>query len=340
MIGAGITTPAARMSKPRIEDVAARAGISPITVSRALREPAKVAPATRARVAAAIEALGYIPNLSASSLASRRSGIVGLVVPTIDNSIFADTVRGMADAVAAAGLHLLLGDFRYSEEGERALVRALVGRQPDALVVVGVVRDAALRAMLQRLAIPIVETWDLTTDPVDTVVGFSNEAAGAAMARHFLERGCRRLAFVGGLDHRARSRAAGFAAALAGAGASAPMVVPVDSIRIAEGRRALAHVLETAPQTEGVFFATDILAVGGIIECQRRGVAVPSRLAIAGLGDLEIARELSPALTTVGIPAYEIGKRAGEIVVARLGGAEAGPRVLDLGFSILAREST
>ena len=328
------------MSKPRIEDVAARAGTSPITVSRVLREPGKVAPATRARVAAAIEALGYIPNLSASSLASRRSGIVGLLVPTIDNSIFADTVRGMTDAVATAGLQLLLGDFRYSEEGERKLVRALVGRQPDALVVVGVVRDAALRAMLSSLAIPVVETWDLTDDPVDTVVGFSNEAAGAAMARHLLERGRWRLAFVGGLDHRARARAAGFAAVLANAGAPPPMVVPIDSIRIAEGRRAVAHVLETAPKTDGVFFATDVLAVGGIIECQRRGAAVPGRLAIAGLGDLEIASELSPALTTVGIPAYEIGKRAGEIVVARLGGAEAGPRVLDLGFSILARESS
>lgn len=328
------------MSKPRIEDVAARAGTSPITVSRVLREPGKVAPATRARVAAAIEALGYIPNLSASSLASRRSGIVGLLVPTIDNSIFADTVRGMADAVATAGLQMLLGDFRYSEEDERRLVRALVGRQPDALVVVGVVRDAALRAMLSRLAIPVVETWDLTDDPVDTVVGFSNDAAGAAMARHLLARGRRRLAFVGGLDHRARARAAGFAAALASAGAPPPMVVPIDSIRIAEGRRAVAQVLETAPETDGTFFATDVLAVGAIIECQRRRVAVPGRLAIAGLGDLEIARELSPTLTTVAIPAYEIGKRAGEIVVARLGGAEAGPRVLDLGFSILAREST
>src|SRR5258708_35967187 len=145
------------MTRPRIEDVAAEAGTSPITVSRVLRDPAKVAPATRARVAAAIEALGYIPNLAASSLASRRSGIVGLLVPTIDNSIFAATVQGLTDAVAAAGLQLLLGDFRYSDEGARSLVRALVGRHPEALGVVGVVRDARLRAMRLRLALPRIE---------------------------------------------------------------------------------------------------------------------------------------------------------------------------------------
>lgn len=328
------------MSRPRIEDVAALAGTSPITVSRVLRAPAKVAAATRARVAAAIEQLGYIPNLSASSLASRRSGIVGLLVPTIDNSIFAATVQGMSDAIGAAGLQLLLGDFRYSDESERALVRALVGRQPEALVVVGVVRDAALRRMLQGLAIPVVETWDLTSDPIDTVVGFSNEATGAAMARHLLDCGRRRLAFVGGLDHRARLRRAGFFSVLEGAGAPLPFAREIEGISIAEGRRALAQVLEAAPETEAIFFATDVLAVGGLMECQHRGLDVPGRLAIAGLGDLEIARELSPSLTTVRIPAYEIGKRAGDVVVARLAGEPAGERVLDLGFSIEVREST
>ncbi|SKA33468.1 LacI family transcriptional regulator, gluconate utilization system Gnt-I transcriptional repressor [Enhydrobacter aerosaccus] len=328
------------MSRPRIEEVAARAGTSAITVSRALRDPSKVAPATRARVMAAIAALGYIPNLSASSLASRRSGIVGLLVPTIDNSIFAATVQGLTDAIATAGLQLLLGDFRYSEEGEKTLVRALVGRQPEALVVVGVVRDAALRSMLLQLAIPVIETWDLTAKPVDIVVGFSNKAAGAAMARHLLSRGHRRLAFVGGRDHRAAARAQGFATALKEAGAPAPLIESVDSATIADGRRALAHILSTAPKTEGVFFATDVLAVGGLLECQSRGIAVPKRLAVAGLGDLEIARELSPALTTVRIPAYEIGRRAGEIVVGRLRGEAAGPRVVDLGFSVLVRDST
>jgi LacI family gluconate utilization system Gnt-I transcriptional repressor len=216
----------------------------------------------------------------------------------------------------------------------------MVGRQPEALVVVGVVRDAALRQMLQRLAIPVVETWDLTEDPIDTVVGFSNEAAGAAIAGHFLERGRRRLAFVGGLDHRAKLRLAGLTAALEAAKAPPPIVRPISAIRVAEGRRAIAEILEGSSETDGVFFATDVLAIGGLVECQHRGIAVPGRLAIAGLGDLEIAREFSPSLTTVAIPAYEIGRKAGDIVVKRLSGEAAGARILDLGFTIEAREST
>jgi LacI family transcriptional regulator, gluconate utilization system Gnt-I transcriptional repressor len=327
------------MGRPRIEDVATRAGISAITVSRALRNPAKVAPATRARVAAAIEALGYIPNLSASSLASRRSGIVALLVPTIANSIFADTVQGVADAIGAAGLQLLLGDYRYSDLGELNLLRALIGRQPDALVVVGVVRDATLRAMLVRLAIPVIETWDLTDQPIDTVIGFSNEAAGAAIARHFIAGGRKRLAFVGGRDHRARARAAGFAYAAAEAGLPSPREITVEGIGVAQGRRALAEAMAAMPQAQAVFFATDILAVGGLLECQRRAIGVPSEVAIAGLGDLEIARELEPALTTVAIPSYDIGRRAGEAVVARLAGERSARRVIDLGFTVQARAS-
>ncbi len=273
-------------------------------------------------------------------------------MPTIDNAVFAPTVAGLTDALAAAGLQLLLGDYRYSDEGERSLVRALVGRQPEALVVVGVVRDAALRDMLLRLAVPVIETWDLTADPVDTVLGFSNEAAGAAMAGHLMSRGRFRLAFIGGADHRARARGAGFAAAIAAAGAPPPLVEAAELGTIASGRRALARVLASTPDIDGVFCSSDVLAVGGLLECQHRAVAVPGRLAIAGLGDLEIARELTPALTTVGIPAYEIGRRAGEIVVARLAGDPPGDppgdprgdprgeRVIDLGFSILARDST
>ncbi|MBV8651333.1 MAG: LacI family DNA-binding transcriptional regulator, partial [Alphaproteobacteria bacterium] len=157
--------------RPRIADVAAQARTSPITVSRALRHPSKVAPQTLARILAAVDALGYVPNLSASSLASRRSGILAVLVPTIGNSIFSETVRGVADAVGDADLHLLIGDYGYSEDKERHLVRALIGRQPDALIVIGAVRDKGMRDAMRRLGSPIIETWELTDDPVDAMVG-------------------------------------------------------------------------------------------------------------------------------------------------------------------------
>ncbi|MDB5363292.1 MAG: hypothetical protein JWO51_4589 [Rhodospirillales bacterium] len=328
--------------RPRIEDVAILAGTSAMTVSRALRQPGKVAAETLARIMAAVDALGYVPNLSASSLASRRSGILAVLVPTIGNSIFSETVRGLADAVAAADLHLLIGDFGYSDDKRRKLVRALVGRQPDAVVIVGAVHDEAVRASLRRQAAPVVETWELSPDPIDMIVGFSNFEAGATVARHLLARGRGRCAFVGGLESRAEARLAGFAAALAAAGAPPPETeVPAD-LSIAAGREAFGRILARAPDIDGVFFATDVMAVGGLLECQRRGIDVPGRVAIAGLGNLEIGRQMQPALTTIEIPAYAMGHRAGELILARLAKEDpsASGRVIDLGFALLTRGTT
>ena len=316
------------------------AGTSPITVSRTLRYPDKVAPQTRSRVLAAIEALSYVPNLAASSLASHRSGIVAVLVPTIGNSIFTETIQGISDAVAGAGLQILLGDYSYSPEREHNLVRALIGRQPEAIVMVGAVRSASLRTLLKSLSVPVIETWDLTRNPVDTVVGFSNREVGAAVARYLLVRGRSRLGFVGGLDPRSKARGAGFTQALVKAGAPPPALEIVDGTSITTGRQAGARILDRAPETDAVFFASDVLAVGGLLLCQKQGIAVPREVALVGLGDLEIARELRPALTTVKVPAYEIGKRAGNVILARQAGDTDSGKVIDLGFSIIERESS
>ncbi len=288
----------------------------------------------------AVRSLGYVPNLAASSLASRRSGIVAVLVPTIGNSIFAETVQGIADAARPRGLQILLGDYAYSDTQEQDLLRAVAGRQPEAVVVIGLVRDPAARVLLRGLRVPVVETWDLSPDPVDMAVGFSNAAVGAAMARHMLQGGRRRFAFVGGSDARAAARADGFASEIRAAGLPLPMVDCATGISIAEGRRALARILDHAPETDAIFLATDVLAVGALLECQARGIAVPRRLALSGLGDLELGRELSPALTTVSVGGYEIGHRAGLALLARLAGEASEPRIVDLGFTLIVRDST
>jgi LacI family transcriptional regulator, gluconate utilization system Gnt-I transcriptional repressor len=327
-------------SKPRIEDVALRAGTSIITVSRALRQPEKVRPATRARIVAAVEALGYIPNLAASSLVSRRSGIIAVIVPTLGNSIFTDTLHGLSDGVTANGLQLLVGDTGYSEAAEHALITALAGRRPDGLVTIGIIRNPRTRALLASLAIPVVETWDLTDEPIDHVVGFSNEAAGTAMTRFLIDKGHRRIAFVGGGDPRSRARESGYRAALRAVGvANGLAFVTGERVSFGGGRRMLRRIAALEPRPDAVFFSTDVLAVGGLLECQRLGLAVPGALAIAGLGDLEIARELSPALTTVQIPSYEMGRRAADILVQRIAGQTLLDKIVDLGFNIVARDS-
>jgi LacI family gluconate utilization system Gnt-I transcriptional repressor len=328
-----------KTSPPRIDDVARLAGTSTITVSRTLRLPHLVSPGTRERVEHAIERLGYIPNSSASALASQRSGIVGVLVPTLGNSIFADTVRGVSDAIAPTGMQILLGDYGYSVERERSLLRALVGRQLEALIVVGLVREASDRALLAALGIPVVETWDLTRTPVDTVVGFSNRAAGALAARHFLSSGRSSLAFGGGNDPRALARGLGFLAA-ARRGSIDPLVVTgAAGAAVGSGRELVDEILRRAPCTDAIFFSTDVLAVGALLELRDRGVEVPGKVAVIGLGDLELGRAYRPQLTTVNVNAHQIGSRAATIALARINGASDGTRIVDVGLTLLERET-
>lgn len=330
-----------KAGRPRIEDVARRAGTSAITVSRALRQPAKVSAETRRRVLLAIEQLGYIPDLAASGLASRRTGIVAVLLPTIANPVFAETVQGIAETMRTeGGLQILLGDYGYSDARERDLLVALAGRRPDAVICIGLVQEEAPRNLLRGLGVPVVESWDLTDNPLDIVVGFSNEQAGAAMANHMIAGGCRRLAFVGCADARASARAAGFATAAARAGLSVAVILLPDSSSLTGGALGVSRLLAEAPECDAAFFGDDLLAAGALLECQRRGIAVPGRLALGGLGNMEIAAALPPGVTTIDVAAREIGRRAAAAVLSRLRGLSDEPPRQDLGFSMLARGST
>lgn len=323
-----------------MEEVARLAGVSMMTVSRAIREPGKVANTTRARIEAAIEKLGYVPNLTAGSLASNRSRIVAAIVPTIDNSIFAETMGGLTETLAASGYQLLLGQTGYDNSTEDALVAAFLGRRVDGIVITGVSHSAITRQRLAKAGIPVVETWDLTRTPIDMVVGFSNRAAGREMARYLLSRGHLRLGFAGGDDDRTRSRLAGFEAAIRQVKNArlVQVVLPAGS-SFQGGREALDDLLAQDANLQAIFFSNDALAVGALMECQRRRMQVPQQLAIAGFADLDIAAEVEPSLTTVQVRSRTIGEEAANMLLARLRGEPIASATRDLGFSVIQRTS-
>jgi LacI family gluconate utilization system Gnt-I transcriptional repressor len=326
-----------------MEDVARLARVSAMTVSRVLRAPDRVAPDTRARVLAAIERVRYVPDLVASGLASHRTRLVALVIPTLNDSIFADTVQGAADVLRGRGYELVLGHTGYSAAAEERLLGALLGRRPDGLIVTGVDHLSRTRRRLVEARVPIVETWDLTPRPLDSVVGFSNRAAGHAMTCHLIERGYRRIAWLGSRDRRARERLAGYGAALRerlGPSAKPLAPRPEQPPGLHTGGLALERLLGAHPEVDAVFFSSDALAAGGWLACHRNGWSVPGRVAIAGLGDLDIGRELAPPLTTVRVPRYEIGRRAAEVLLDRIEGRSAAGVVVDVGFEIVHRGTT
>lgn len=327
----------------RMSDVARMAGVARVTVSRVLSEPDSVAPATREAVQAAIQALGYVPNLNAGALASRRSRIVGALVPTLSNAWFADTLDGLTETLDAQGYQLLLGQTRYDPRTEQKLVDAFLGRGVDALVLTGTERPEALRQQLRRAAIPVVECWDLCDDPIDTVVGFSNVHAGRAAADYLLARGRRHLAFVGADEPRSNKRLQGFTEAVQAWPGAAPVQVrrvrPPSSLR--DGVSSMASLLSDTPRLDALFCSNDTLALGALACCRQQGLAVPDQVGVLGFSDLPLAELSVPALSSLHIDSRRMGQRVGEVVAARLTRQPRQPddQRLDLGFSIIERQS-
>lgn len=326
-----------------VRKVAELAGVAPMTVSRVINTPTKVKPETRERVLKAIERLGYVPDLVASSLSSKRSRIVSALVPTLGNPMFSQVIQGLADTLRAADYHLIIGDTRYSAKIESALVLEMLGRRPEAIVLTGPVRDERVRKALLRASITVVQIWDLQPSHiVDCAVGFDNYAGAIAMMRHLIARGYRRIGFMAIVgDERARERQVAFREVLAQHKLTPTFeALPSRFDPAYDPTDEFIRQIEQHPETDAVFCASDMLAHLAIFACQRKGWAVPGRIALAGFGDLPLSAKIVPSLTSIRINQYEIGKRAAEIIIQRARGLRPRTLIQDLGYEIVEREST
>jgi LacI family transcriptional regulator, gluconate utilization system Gnt-I transcriptional repressor len=319
---------------PTLSAVARLAGVSSITVSRVVRLPELVAPETRTRVEAAMRELGYVPNQIAGALAGARTKSVGVLVPTIANSIFADTVQGLTDELEPLGYAVILAQSRYDAAREDRMLSALLSRRPEAIIMVGSPATEEGARLLRRAGIPVVETWELPSEPIDAVAGFDNYAAGIAVAQHLLSQGRKRFAFIGGDDPRATRRWNGFADTLRKAGATEPRRLVLD--RNASGSVA---ALADLPGVDAVFAANDAHAIGFMSGLRhagllRDGSASAQPVAVIGLGDLEMGRLIAPSLSTIRVHGDAIGRTAARLMLSR-----EGPRKVDLGFELVLRDS-
>jgi LacI family gluconate utilization system Gnt-I transcriptional repressor len=322
-------------SVPTLSAVAKLAGVSSITVSRVVRLPDLVAPETRGRVEAAMRELGYVPNQLAGALASgARTRSVGVLVPTIANSIFADTVQGLSDELEPLGYAVILAQSRYDAAREDHMLSALLSRRPEAIIMVGSPATDDGTRLLQRAGIPIVETWEIPPAPIDAVAGFNNYEAGCAVARHLVAQGRQSLAFIGGDDPRATRRWNGFKDTALQAGVKMPRRLILD-------RNASGSVVALAelPDVDAVFAANDAHAIGFMSGLRaagllRDGPAAAQPVAVIGLGDLEMGRLIAPSLSTIRVHGDAIGRTAAKLMLTR-----QGPRHIDLGFELVLRDS-
>ncbi len=302
-----------------IKDIAARCGISSATISRVLNHPELVRPDLRERVHMILAEAGYVPHGAARSLASRRTRTMGAVVPTVDSALFAKVVDGLQQAIHDHGFQLLLASSNYSPAREAAEIRALIERGVDAMMLVGGSRSDEVYKLLRAKRIPFVATCLLKPEAPWPTVGWDNHAEAARVADYLLDIGHRRFGIIAGItadNDRAADRVAGYRAALARRGVALTDACVIEKpYTVPEGRAAMAALMRLSQPPTAVLCGNDILAFGALQECLWRSVCVPQEISITGFDDIEMAAHCYPGITTVHVPAYEVGRRAATVLL-------------------------
>ncbi|MBU2961366.1 LacI family DNA-binding transcriptional regulator [Citreicella sp. C3M06] len=330
--------------RPTLADVAREAGVSAITVSRAIRSPGIVSQKARAKVEEAVRKLGYTPDPAASALASRSTSTIGLLVPSLTNNVFSDVLRGVYDGAQDTRFFIQIGNYRYSALEEEGLIRAFLSQRPAGMIVSSRDQTDAARALLEQASCPIVQIMETSDDAVDMCVGFDQLASVRAGAEHLRACGYRRLGFLSArMDPRARRRLEAFrdAASAAGLHDEARIVTTPLPSSVGLGRQLLEQLLDRAPDTDAVMCNNDDLAVGALMEARARNIDVPRELGICSYNDIEMARQMVPSLSAVATPRREIGSRAIAMLLAEIESpGSVSERRVDLGFAMMARGST
>jgi LacI family gluconate utilization system Gnt-I transcriptional repressor len=325
---------------PKLEDVAARAGVSPATVSRFYNNPTVVAKSTAERIRKAVEETGYVPDLIAGGLASRRSRLVAVLVPEIAHSIFNDTIEEMVNELSRDGLIVMLGLTGADDSGMPELIEAAMSRRAEGVILSGIIATESMREQLRGRTTTVIETWGLPEKPIDVAVGFSHSAVGVDVARFLAGRGYRRPHLVVGNGSRARLRREAFVREWTQTGHDAPtesqVVIPT---HFGHARLVWRQAMEMDPQPDVIVCGSDLLAQGLIVEAYAAGKRVPQDIAVIGFGNLSIAGEMRPTITSVDLDGARIGREAVGVLRRRAAGEKITNRVIDVGFRVIARES-
>lgn len=307
-----------------MRDVAKAAGVSRMTVSRALRTDSSISEKTREHVLKIVKAMNYVPDQMAGSLSTKRSGFVATLLPSVNNLHFALTVQGLTEELEKVGLQILLGHTGYSAEREEVMIETLLRRRPEALVLSYDGHTERTFELLASVDIPIIEIWERPVRAIEHTVGFSNADAACRMTRELIARGYRQITFLGESDDgwtRGAARRSGFIKAMEEAGLDSSRIVrhgapPLSS---EQGAQAAARVLQAWPDTHCIFCVSDVAAFGVQSYLLSQGIDIPGQIAIAGFGNFEVSRFASPSISTVVVDPLTIGHETGRLIVRLLG---------------------
>lgn len=327
-----------------LDDVAKYAQVAPITVSRALNTPDKVSEKLRNRIQKAVEALGYVPNLIAGGLASAGTRMIPVIVPSLSILTYIEVMHGIQQTLENTGYQLLVGSTDFDLDREAVLIDTVLGYSPSGVIIAGLRHRERAIKRLKDWGRPVVEIMELGENFIDMNVGINNPDIGRCMAGHLLKCGYRRIAYIGtgmNKDYRAIQRYEGHRETLEAAGIDGSLLFQNDAPASYEaGAQAFIEALEIRPRLEAIHFANDNLAAGAIMEANRRGIRIPEDIAIAGYLGLTLGEHLTPRLTTISVPRFEMGVEAAKCLLARLGEKEIESPQYDISFELKVREST
>lgn len=326
-----------------IQEVAKFAGVSPITASRALNNPKLVKDSTRRRVEAAAKQLNFIPNFAAGILSRDKSNMVGVIVPTLSNSIFADTIQALSETISSQGIQLLIGTNNYSIDREEDIIRTFISHRADGLILTGHTHTVYSEELIKSFAIPTVEIWNLRKGRDFVCVGMSNYRAAYEMTEYLIKKGYKRIGYIGGLlanNDRSEDRLNGYRDALKHYGVEFDSsIIRESEFSLLNGAEAMRSLLTLTHRPDCVFASSDIIAFGALIECQNKGISIPDDIALAGFDDAVIGSMTKPGLTTVRVPRRQIGLKAGSVIMKLLQKDPDISSVNDLGFDLAIRDT-
>lgn len=306
-----------------MRDVARAAGVSRMTVSRALRKDSPVSKETRERILKVVREMNYVPDQMAGSLTTKRSGFVAVLIPSLNNLHFGETVQALTEEVERIGMQILLGYTDYAPEREEELVEAMLRRRPEAIVLSYDGHTDRTIQLLAEAQVPVVELWERPQNPIAHTVGFSNSEAAGLMVRALIEQGYRNIAFLGEAEDawtRGAARRAGWRDAMQAAGLSAHRLMKIGKppLSIEDGADAVPDLLNLFPDTDCVFCVSDAPAFGALSALGALGRDVPNEIGVAGFGNFEVSRFANPSISTVTVDPDLIGRATGQLIAELL----------------------
>ncbi|HEU4678416.1 MAG TPA: substrate-binding domain-containing protein [Terrimicrobiaceae bacterium] len=334
----------ARRKPARLLDVAKAAGVSVSTASRALTVPNLLSPATAAKVQEVAQKLGYAVQGIPRAASARRTRAIGAVFPDLDNAIFAITAHALQKKLAEHGYMLVLACSDYSKESELSITRTLLERGVDGIVLTGVDHHPALVPMLQKARVPLVFTWAFQSDNEITCIGFDNYKAGALIAGHMAQLGHRKIAVIAAYTahtERYTERLRGIRETLEARGLELPDDLIVQSqLAFETGREGVRKLFAYGNPPTALICSNDIIATGAMAECHDRGLRVPHDVSITGFEDLSIASYVRPSLTTIRWSQNDLGRLAGEAIVAHISDPASLPTHVEIPVELIVRNTT